>query len=159
MAGGAVMAMFSMIMLRLAGSGFWTALNLIAHTFWRSAPVDGRFSVAALATGMAVHLTMAMLFGIAHLMFGMLAATFAGIVIEDADPPPRHALPPAAGRAAQLVHLTLHRRLLSMAAALANPGSRKAGLQAGFSWTCCGSARTVSDGFHGGSARYGHLVP
>jgi hypothetical protein len=147
MAGGALMAMLSMIMLWLAGSGFWTPLNLIAHTFWRSAPLDGRFSVAALATGMAVHLTMAMLFGtviaaaavrlpasrslviaagmlftaslwavmqygiwravdataardftpwvfaVAHLMFGMLAAMFAGIVIEDADPPPRHALP------------------------------------------------------------------
>ena len=62
-AGGAVMAMFSMIMLWLAGSGFWTPLNLIAHTFWRSAPLDGRFSVAALVIGMAVHLTMAMLFG------------------------------------------------------------------------------------------------
>jgi hypothetical protein len=146
MAGGAVMAMFSMIMLWAAGSGFWTPLNLIAHTVWRSAPLDGRFSVAALVIGMAVHLTMAMLFGtviaaaavrlpasrslviaagmlftallwavmqygiwravdataardftpwvfaVAHLMFGMLAAMFAGIVIEDADPPPRHAL-------------------------------------------------------------------
>jgi hypothetical protein len=35
-AGGAVMAVFSMMMLWLAGSGFWTPLNLIAHTFWRS---------------------------------------------------------------------------------------------------------------------------
>jgi hypothetical protein len=147
MAGGAVMAMFSMIMLWLAHGGFWTPLNLIAHTFWRAAPLDGRFSVAALVIGMAVHMTMAMLFGtmiaaaavrlpasrslviaagmlftaglwavmqygiwravdataaqdftpwvfaVAHLMFGMLAAMFAGIVIEDADPPPRHALP------------------------------------------------------------------
>lgn len=147
MAGGAVMAMFSMIMLWLARRGFWTPLNLIAHTFWRSAPLDGRFSAAALVIGMAVHMTMAMLFGtviaaaavrlpasrslviaagmlftallwavmqygiwravdataardflpwvfaVAHLMFGMLAAMFAGIVIEDADPPPRHALP------------------------------------------------------------------
>jgi hypothetical protein len=55
MAGGAVMAMFSMIMLWLAGSGFWTPLNLIAHTVWRSAPLDGRFSVAALVIGIAVH--------------------------------------------------------------------------------------------------------
>jgi hypothetical protein len=30
-AGGAVMAVFSMMMLWLAGSGFWTPLNLIAH--------------------------------------------------------------------------------------------------------------------------------
>src|SRR5260370_6916984 len=62
-AGGMVMAVFSMIALRLAGSGFWTPLNLIAHTFWRAAPLDGRFSAAALVIGMAVHMTMAMLFG------------------------------------------------------------------------------------------------
>jgi len=31
MAGGMVMAGFSMIALWLAGSGFWTPLNLIAH--------------------------------------------------------------------------------------------------------------------------------
>lgn len=146
-AGGAVMAVFSMTMLWLAGSGFWTPLNLIAHTFWRAAPLDGTFSGPALVIGMAVHMMMAMLFGtliaaaayrlpaarslviaggmlfaaglwavmqygiwraidaaaaqaftpwvfaVAHLMFGMLAAMFAGIGIEDADPPPRHALP------------------------------------------------------------------
>ena len=63
LAGGAVMAMFSMITLWLARSGLWTPLNLIAHTFWRSAPLDGRFSVVALVIGMAVHLTMAMLSG------------------------------------------------------------------------------------------------
>jgi hypothetical protein len=142
LAGGAVMAIFSMTMLWLARSGFWTPLNLIAHTVWRSAPLNGRFSVAALVIGMAVHLTMAMLFGtmvaaaavrlpgsrslviaagmlftallwavmqygiwravdataardmtpwvfaVAHLMFGLLAAMFAGIVIEDAEPLP-----------------------------------------------------------------------
>ena len=146
-AGGAVMAMFSMIMMWLAHSGFWTPLNLIAHTFWRSAPLDGRFSAAALVIGMAVHMTMAMLFGtliaaaafrlpgarslviaagmlftallwavmqygiwravdataardftpwvfaVAHLLFGMMAASWAAMAIEDADPPPRHALP------------------------------------------------------------------
>lgn len=53
-----------MIMLWLAGSGFWTPLNLIAHTFWRAAPLDGRFSAPALIIGKAVHMTMAMLFGI-----------------------------------------------------------------------------------------------
>jgi hypothetical protein len=154
MVGGAVMAMFSMIMLWLAHSGFWTPLNLIAHTFWRSAPLDGRFSVAALVVGMAVHMMMAMLFGtliaaaafrlprarslviaagmlftvllwavmqygiwravdaaasrdftpwvfaVAHLLFGMMAASWAAMAISDADPPPRHARPrqPAAPR-------------------------------------------------------------
>jgi hypothetical protein len=62
-AGGAVMAVFSMIMMWLARSGFWTPLNLIAHTFWRSAPLDGTFSGPALVIGMAVHMTMAMLCG------------------------------------------------------------------------------------------------
>ncbi len=62
-AGGAVMAVFSMMMLWLAGSGFWTPLNLIAHTFWRAAPLDGTFSAPALVIGMAVHMMMAMLFG------------------------------------------------------------------------------------------------
>jgi hypothetical protein len=62
-AGGMVMAVFSMIMLRLAGSGFWKPLNLIAHTFWRAAPLDGRFSAGALVIGMVVHMMMAMLFG------------------------------------------------------------------------------------------------
>jgi hypothetical protein len=147
MTGGAVMGAFSMIMLWLAGSGFWTPVNLVAHTFWRSAPLDGRFSSAALVIGMAAHLTMAMLLGIliaagavrlpgarslviaagmlftvllwavmqyviwravdaaaardftpwvfaiAHLLFGMMGASWAAIAIPDADPPPRHALP------------------------------------------------------------------
>jgi hypothetical protein len=140
-----VMAVFSMIALRLAGSGFWTPLNLIAHTFWRAAPLDGRFSATALVIGLAVHMTMAMLFGtliaaaahrlpaarslviaggmlfaallwammqygiwravdaaaaqafttwvfaVAHLLFGMMAASFAALGIPDADTSPRHA--------------------------------------------------------------------
>jgi len=144
--GGAVMAAFSMVMLWLAGSGFWTPLNLIAHMFWRSAPLDGRFSVAALVIGAAVHMTMAMLFGtliaaaafrvpvarslviaggtlftavlwavmqygiwraadaaaardftpwvfaVAHLLFGMLAASWAAIAVADEDRPRRPAL-------------------------------------------------------------------
>src|SRR5258708_32400329 len=62
-AGGMAMAAFSMIAMRLAGSGFWTPLNLIAHTFWRAAPLDGRFSPAALVIGVGVHMMMAMLVG------------------------------------------------------------------------------------------------
>jgi hypothetical protein len=126
---------------------FWTPLNLIAHTFWRAATLDGRFSAPALVIGAAMHMTMAMLFGtliaaaafrlpaarslviaggmlfaallwtvmqygiwraidaaaardftpwvfaVAHLLFGMVAAMFAAIVVPDADAPPRHALP------------------------------------------------------------------
>jgi hypothetical protein len=33
---GMVMAAFSMIALWVAGSGFWTPLNLIAYTLWRA---------------------------------------------------------------------------------------------------------------------------
>jgi hypothetical protein len=44
MLGGAMMAMWSMIVLWLTGVGFWTPLNLIAHTLWRGAPLDATFS-------------------------------------------------------------------------------------------------------------------
>jgi hypothetical protein len=149
MAGGAVMAMWSMVVLWWTGTGFWTPLNLIAYTVWRSAPLDARFSAPALVIGLAVHMMMAVLFGtliavaaqrmpaarslviaggalfgaalwavmqygiwravdaaaaqdftwwvftVAHLMFGMVAAAMAAIVIPDLDTAPapgRHAL-------------------------------------------------------------------
>lgn|SRR5487761_848889 len=63
MAGGVVMAIWSMVAMRLTGAGFWTPMNLIAHTFWRSAPLDGTFSPAALIIGLAAHMMMAMFFG------------------------------------------------------------------------------------------------
>lgn len=40
-AGGIVMAIWSMAALLASGAGFWTPINLIAHTFWRGAPLDG----------------------------------------------------------------------------------------------------------------------
>lgn len=63
MAGGVVMAMWSMIALWADGTGFWTPLNLIAHTLWRGAPLDGSFSGAALVLGMVIHLMMSMMLG------------------------------------------------------------------------------------------------
>jgi hypothetical protein len=63
MLGGAMMAMWSMIVLWLTGVGFWTPLNLIAHTLWRRAPLDATFSWGALLLGMVVHLMMATLLG------------------------------------------------------------------------------------------------
>ncbi|MGW0821437.1 hypothetical protein [Streptomyces sp. NPDC002845] len=63
MLGGMAMAAWSMILLGLTGLGFWAPLNLIAHTVWRSAPLNGTFSLPALLIGMAVHAMMAMLFG------------------------------------------------------------------------------------------------
>jgi len=65
MAGGALMALWSMIAMWLTGLGFWTPLNLIAHTFYRSAPLDGTFSAPALVIGLAVHMTVASAFGFA----------------------------------------------------------------------------------------------
>lgn len=62
--GGAAMAMLSMTLMWLAGAGFWTPLKLIAHTVWRAAPLDGTFSVTALATGLMLHMLMATLFGL-----------------------------------------------------------------------------------------------
>jgi hypothetical protein len=64
-AAGSVMALWSMAAMWVIGSGFWTPLNLIAHTFYRSAPLDGTFSAPALVIGLAVHMTVAIAFGIA----------------------------------------------------------------------------------------------
>jgi hypothetical protein len=63
MIGGVVMAMWSMIVLALTGSGFWSPLNLIAHTVWRSAPLGATFSVGALVIGLVVHMMMSMVLG------------------------------------------------------------------------------------------------
>ena len=64
MAGGALMALWSMIAMWMTGLGFWTPLNLIAHTFYKSAPLDGTFSALALLIGLAVHMTVASVFGV-----------------------------------------------------------------------------------------------
>ncbi|ACU72542.1 conserved hypothetical membrane spanning protein [Catenulispora acidiphila DSM 44928] len=63
--GGVPMAAWSMFMMHLSGRGWWTPLNLIAHTFWRSAPLDGTFSLLASVLGTAVHVVVAAVFGIA----------------------------------------------------------------------------------------------
>ena len=55
---GIAMAMWSMILMWLSGSGFWTPLNLIAHTFWRDAPLDGSFSLGAMVISLVVHMMM-----------------------------------------------------------------------------------------------------
>ena len=62
---GAVMAVWLMAAMWIAGSGFWIPLNLVAHTFYRSAPLNNTFSVLALVIGLAVHMTVAIIFGTA----------------------------------------------------------------------------------------------
>jgi hypothetical protein len=57
------MAVWSMGAMWITGLGFWTPLNLIAHTFYRSAPTNGTFSAPALLIGLAVHLSVASAFG------------------------------------------------------------------------------------------------
>lgn len=65
MAGGIVMAMWSMLALWASGTGFWSPLNLIAHTLWRGAPLDQTFSAGALVLGLVVHMMMSMMLGVA----------------------------------------------------------------------------------------------
>jgi hypothetical protein len=62
---GAVMALWSMAAMWVTGAGFLTPLNLIAHTFYRSAPLNATFSAPALVIGLAVHMTVASAFGTA----------------------------------------------------------------------------------------------
>lgn len=61
--GGALMALWAMLALAVTGHGFWTPVNLIAHTFWHGAPLDGHFNVAAMALGLTVHLAIAATIG------------------------------------------------------------------------------------------------
>jgi hypothetical protein len=81
MAGGVVMAMWSMAAMWVTGAGFWTPLNLIAHTFYRSAPLNGTFSAPALVIGLAVHMTVASAFGIAIAVLAQLLPGTRSLVI------------------------------------------------------------------------------
>ena len=81
MAAGVVMAMWSMAAMWVTGSGFWTPLNLIAHTFYRSAPLNGTFSAPALVIGLAVHMTVASAFGTAIAVLAQLLPGTRSLVI------------------------------------------------------------------------------
>jgi hypothetical protein len=81
MAAGAVMAIWSMAAMWVTGSGFWTPLNLIAHTFYRSAPLNGTFSAPALVIGLAVHMTVASAFGTAIAVLARLLPGTRSLVI------------------------------------------------------------------------------
>lgn len=64
MAGGVVMAMWAMIALWADGSGFWAPLNLLAHTLWRGAPLDGTFNGGAVVLGIVIHMTTSTMLGV-----------------------------------------------------------------------------------------------
>jgi hypothetical protein len=68
MVGGMMMGMFAMLAMWLDGqreTGFWTPLNLIAHTLWRGAPLDAEFSGGGLVLGGVIHMMMSMGLGAA----------------------------------------------------------------------------------------------
>ncbi len=62
--GGGLMAAWIMAVSAATGNGFLTPVNLIAHTFWDGAPLDGAFEPAALVLGVATHLTIAISIGL-----------------------------------------------------------------------------------------------
>jgi uncharacterized OsmC-like protein len=61
---GLVMAVWLTVILWLVGSGFFTLLNLIANTFWRTAPLGPTFSLPAVFIALVVHLLVSVLFGV-----------------------------------------------------------------------------------------------
>jgi hypothetical protein len=65
LAGGIVMAMWSMIVMGMAGTGFWTPLNLIAPHLLALGALGGAFSWPGLLIGMVVHLAMSIALGMA----------------------------------------------------------------------------------------------
>ena len=63
--GGMAMAMWSMLVLAATGNGFWSPVNLIAHTFYDKAPLDGAFNGTAALVGVGAHMMIAMSLGVA----------------------------------------------------------------------------------------------
>ena len=62
--GGGVMATFAMVTMWATGHGFFTIVNLFAHTFWSGAPLDGTYVLAAFELGLAIHLVISIGIGI-----------------------------------------------------------------------------------------------
>lgn len=59
------MALFAMTAMKLRGEGFFTPVNLFAHTFWNDAPLDGTFVLSAFELGLLIHLAMSIGIGLA----------------------------------------------------------------------------------------------
>ena len=79
--GGTLMAVWSMVAMWVTGLGFWTPLNLIANTFYRSAPLNATFSAPAAFIGLAVHMTVASVFGIVIGVFAQRLPRVRSLVI------------------------------------------------------------------------------
>lgn len=52
MIGGLAFALFSMIWFGLGDKTAWYPLNLVAHTVWRDAPIDGEFHLGSAVLGL-----------------------------------------------------------------------------------------------------------
>ena len=63
--GTTVMAVWSMAAMCVVGRGFWTPMNLIAHTLWSGAPLDAEFRWSATIIGIVVHMMMSVVLGVA----------------------------------------------------------------------------------------------
>jgi hypothetical protein len=61
--GGGAMALFAMGAMWATGRGFFTVVNLFAHTFWPSAPIDATFAPAAIGLGLVVHVVVSTIVG------------------------------------------------------------------------------------------------
>ncbi|MGB2921877.1 MAG: DUF6789 family protein [Mycobacterium sp.] len=62
--GGALMAVWSVLAMGLTGVGYWTPINLFAHTAFASAPLGATFSLPALIIGLLIHFAVAIGFGV-----------------------------------------------------------------------------------------------
>lgn len=78
--GGLVMAAFAMTTMALTGHGFWTVVNVIAHTFWKGAPLDGAFSPGAALLGVAIHLVVSTIVGTVIAEFVMRGDLDGGVI-------------------------------------------------------------------------------
>lgn len=61
--GGGTMALFAMVAMWATGHGFFTVVNLFAHTFWNDAPLDGEFVLASFELGLVIHLIVSTIVG------------------------------------------------------------------------------------------------
>jgi hypothetical protein len=52
--GGLTIGVWSAVSYGLGGRGWWRPLNLVAHTVWRGAPLDGRLDTGALVVAVLV---------------------------------------------------------------------------------------------------------
>lgn len=78
--GGSLMALWAMIALAATGHGFFTPVNLIAHTLWRGAPLDGGFAPTAFVLGLTIHLTISIAVGTVLAWFVVRGSLDGGIV-------------------------------------------------------------------------------